>query len=43
MGLEPTTFELEVQSADPLGHEGTTVGTVLLLSGRDFSKNMLLK
>ena len=23
MGLEPTTFELEVQRADPLRHEGT--------------------
>ena len=25
MGLEPTTFELEVQRADPLRHEGTIV------------------
>ena len=23
MGVEPTTFELEVQRADPLRHEGT--------------------
>ena len=23
MGLEPTTFELKVQRADPLRHEGT--------------------
>ena len=23
MGLEPTTFELEVKRADPLRHEGT--------------------
>ena len=23
MGIEPTTFELEVQRADPLRHEGT--------------------
>ena len=25
MGLEPTTFELEVQRADPLRHEGTAL------------------
>ena len=25
MGLEPTFFELEVQRADPLRHEGTDV------------------
>ena len=25
MGLEPTTFELKVQRADPLRHEGTIV------------------
>ena len=25
MGLEPTTFELEVQRADPLCHEGTAL------------------
>ena len=25
MGLEPTTFELEVQRADPWRQEGTTV------------------
>ena len=31
MGLEPTTFELEVQRADPLRHEGTALvsGSVL--------------
>ena len=31
MGLEPTTFELEVQRADPLCHEGTALmsGSVL--------------
>ena len=25
MGLEPTTFELQVQRADPLRHEGTAL------------------
>ena len=25
MGLEPTTFELEIERADPLRHEGTIV------------------
>ena len=32
MGLEPTTFELEVQRADPLRHEGTAVLNVSVLN-----------
>ena len=32
MGLEPTTFELEVQRADPFRHEGTSVLNVSVLN-----------
>ena len=32
MGLEPTTFELEVQRADPLRHEGTAVVNASVLN-----------
>ena len=32
MGLEPTTFELEVQHASPLRHGGFTVHSVINLN-----------
>ena len=32
MGLESTTFELEVQRADPLRHDGTAVLNVSVLN-----------
>ena len=32
MGLEPTTFELEVQRADLLRHEGSAVLHALVLN-----------
>ena len=39
MGLEPTSFELEVQRADPLRHEGTIVLSEEVVNEVDYWKN----
>ena len=39
MGLEPTTFELEVQRAYPLRHEGTIVHSEEVVNEVDYWKN----
>ena len=38
MGLEPTTFELEVQRADPLRHEGTALASNSIVNELAYSK-----
>ena len=40
MGLEPTTFELEVQRADPLRHEGTIVANDSVVNELAYWKNL---
>ena len=39
MGLEPTTFELEVQRADPLRHEGTALMSGWVINEFSYWKN----
>ena len=39
MGLEPTSFELEVQRADPLRHEGTIVQSEEVVNELAYWKN----
>ena len=39
MGLEPTTFELKVQRADPLRHEGTAQVSDSVANELFYSKN----
>ena len=39
MGLEPTTFELEVQRADPLRHEDTIVQSEEVVKELAYWKN----
>ena len=39
MGLEPTTFELEVQRADPLRHEGTIAHSEEVVNELAYWKN----
>ena len=40
MGLEPTTFELEVQRADPLRHEGTVMQSDEVVNDLAYWKNL---
>ena len=40
MGLEPTTFELEVQRADFLRHKGTIVESDSVVNGLAYWKNL---
>ena len=42
MGLEPTTFELEVQRTDPLRREGTSWATDSVLKELAYSGKILL-
>ena len=39
MGLEPTTFELEVQRADPLRHESTAQANDSVANERFYRQN----
>ena len=39
MGLEQTTFELEVQRADPLRHEGTGQANDSVANERFYTRN----
>ena len=39
MGHEPTTFELEVQRADSLRHEGTIMQSEEVVNELDYWKN----
>ena len=40
MGLEPTTFELEAQRADPLRHDGTILQSDSVVKGLANWKNI---
>ena len=40
MGLEPTTFKLEVQRADPLRHEGTVMQSDEVVNDLAYWKNL---
>ena len=42
MGLEPTTFEFEVQRADPLRHEGTALMSNSVVNELSYSKFYLI-